>query len=338
MSENERIISDDKILKIDIKTNKDISCVLAYITQVFNISDIATSIQAKSEYVVQIPAKLQAQFENGDLFLNKNTKTGIEWPSLMKKADNGQTQFVANLPIKEQRFIQGNPVQDICESMNNIFIQKKMAQMEAKLTETYEAVIRIEKGQQDDRISEIETGKKQIMFAMSLKDDTNKMETLRQGLNNLLLGAQKVGKVLQRRVDEFEPLPANIVKRLLKNSFNRDYLNKKDDEVEYIQDCYYTYIEAMKIVAAVYTYQGEIETATAVFNDSKSFIESIDFTNVKTISYAHKKHDFSDWFFNNAIDHIQYEEKENLESQNKYDYYQLEVTGEELLEGLRDGE
>lgn len=59
---------------------------------------------------------------------------------------------------------------------------------------------------------------------------------------------------------------------------------------------------------------------------------------VLIIVYAHKKHDFSDWFFNNAIDHIQYEEKENLESQNKYDYYQLEVTGEELLEGLRDGE
>lgn len=327
----------NKVLKI-VRSMKDIDFrgTLDKAVQYLNMANISKNIEKKVEYVVQIPAKYQEQFETGEYFINKNKSTGVEWPTLMRKADNGQYRFVDDLPIKQQEMIQGNPFQDICNSYHNVVMQKQLAQIADTVADTYESVKMIEVGQQDDRMALIESGKEQIMLALTLQDEDHKRELLRQGAHDLLLGKEQIGKALQRRVDAFQALPEPGAQMFMKALTKPGYLDKKDDEVEHIQECYSMYIEATKMLAATFAYTGEMAAVEQTFKKSVGFLESIDFSNVKTIEASHKNIDFSEWFFNKPVVYVEAEKTPCLESAKEYDYVQIEVTGEELLEVIND--
>ncbi len=338
--EGEVIIDGDgkKILRMQKqKSEMDFSGTLDKIAKYINIADIVGNIKKGSQYVVQIPAEFQQQFDAGELLINQNKKTGIEWPSLIKKLDNGKQEFVANLPIKEQEFIQGNPFQDICNNYHNVAMEKKLAQLAMRVEETFEAVKLVEIGQQDDRLALIEDGKKKIMLAMTMQDENRKRNYLDSGVQQMLLGREQVGKAMVRRIEAFKELPKTSVGLFIQDFTRPNYLDKKDDEVEAIQDCYSMYVEATKMAAVTLAYTGEIAAAEQTFGDSINFLGGVDFSKVKSIERAHKHEDFEDWFFNNAVNYVEVEKQPCIESARKYDYLQLEVDGEDLLEVLKNG-
>lgn len=338
--EGEVIIDSNgsKILKVSRKRAKvDLMGSLDRLMQCVNIENVANTIHKGAKYVVQIPRRYQKQFESGEYFLNKNKITGIEWPTLMKKAENGRYQFVDNLPIQQKEFIEGNPFQDICNSYHNIVMQQQLAQIADTVSETYESVKMIELGQQDDRVALIETGKEEILYAMTLRNEEEKKEYLRLGTDNLLNGKNQIGEALKRRVEAFKPLPENGVAMFFTTLAKPDYLSKKDDEVEAIQECYSMYIQATKMLAATFAYTGEIEAVELTFNRSVAFLKEVDFSKVKTIELSHKDVDLSEWFFNRPIEYIEAEKAPCLEAAKEYDYVQIEITGDELLEVMSDG-
>lgn len=337
--EGENVIdkSENKVLRI-IKSMTDVDYMgaLDRAAQYVNMANIARTIEKGVEYVVQIPAKYQKQFEAGEYFINKNKTTGIEWPTLMRKAENGQYRFVDDLPIKQQEFIKGNPFQDMCNSYHNIVMQQQLAQIADTVAETYETVKMIEVGQQDDRIALIESGKEQILLAMSIQDEEHKKDLLRSGAHDLLLGKEQIGKALLRRVEAFKALPDSGFSMFFTTLTRPGYLNKKDDEVEAIQECYSMYIEATKMLAATFAYTGETAAVEQTFKKSISFLKEIDFSAVKTIELSHKDVDLSDWFFNHPVEYIEVEKAPCLESAKEYDYVQIEVSGDDLLEVIKD--
>lgn len=202
----------NKTLKIhEGMTNIDFAGAVDRLAQYVNIAEIASTIEKGVEYVVQIPAQYQKQYEAGEYFINQNKTTGIEWPILMRKAENGQYRFVDDLPIKQQEFIEGNPFQDICNSYHNICMQQQMAQLSERVEETYQIVKMIERGQQDDRVAFIEAGRKEIMLALTLQDENDRNKQIWFGINNLLLGREQIGKAMVRRIEDFEPLPESRV-------------------------------------------------------------------------------------------------------------------------------
>lgn len=329
--------SGNKVLRI-IKSMTDVDYMgaLDRAAQYVNMANIARTIEKGVEYVVQIPAKYQKQFEAGEYFINKNKTTGIEWPTLMRKAENGQYRFVDDLPIKQQEFIKGNPFQDMCNSYHNIVMQQQLAQIADTVAETYETVKMIEVGQQDDRIALIESGKEQILLAMSIQDEEHKKDLLRSGAHDLLLGKEQIGKALLRRVEAFKALPDSGFSMFFTTLTRPGYLSKKDDEVEAIQECYSMYIEATKMLAATFAYTGETAAVEQTFKKSISFLKEIDFSAVKTIELSHKDVDLSDWFFNHPVEYIEVEKAPCLESAKEYDYVQIEVSGDDLLEVIKD--
>ncbi|MBR4569335.1 MAG: (deoxy)nucleoside triphosphate pyrophosphohydrolase, partial [Candidatus Riflebacteria bacterium] len=307
------------------------------IGQWINMANIVKEIDKTAEYVVQIPAKYKTQFESGEFFINKNKTTGVEWPSLMRKTENGQYRFVDDLPIKQQEFIQGNPFQDMCNSYHNIVMQQQLAEIADTVADTFEAVKKIEEGQQDDRIALIDTGKEQIRIALTLQDERLKREMLSQGANNLFLGKEQIGKALQRRVDSFQALPESGAPMLLASIVKPGFLDKKDNEVEEIQDCYFAYIEATKLIAMTFAYVGELNAIEQTFRKSKDFIKGIDFTRIKSIESSHKGVDFSEWFFNKPVEYLETQKTPCIEATKEYDYIQIELSGEELLEVIGNG-
>ena len=90
------------------------------------------------------------------------------------------------------------------------------------------------------------------------------------------------------------------------------------------------------MLAAVFAYTGEKAAVEQTFKKSISFLKEIDFSAVKTIELSHKDVDLSDWFFNHPVEYIEVEKAPCLESAKEYDYVQIEVSGDDLLEVIKD--
>lgn len=306
--------------------------------QLMSTKEIVSNIEKSSEYVVQIPRKFKESFNSGEVFIAKNKKTGIEWPILMKKTNSGQYRFVADLPIKKREFIKSEVFRDFSINYHNIVIQQQLAEISQSIEETYQTVKFIEQGQQDDRIALIDAGREQVLLAMTLANEKDKKELLRFAVRDLTLGKEQIGKSLSRRLEEFTPIPNSELKIFLNVLKDVEYLNKKDKEIEDIQECYSLYIEATKMLAAIFEYFDEKTAVRQVFDQSLKFIRDISFEKLKSIEYSHKNVNFSDWFFNYPEKYIEIEKALFLEESKNYDFIQIELSGKKLLEGIIDNE
>ena len=92
------------------------------------------------------------------------------------------------------------------------------------------------------------------------------------------------------------------------------------------------------MLAAIFAYSGETAAVEQTFSRSIDFLKQINFENLKSIEYSHKGADFNDWFFNHPVEYIEIEKTSFIESSKDYDFLQIEITGEKLLEGAISNE
>ena len=95
----------------------------------------------------------------------ENAKTGKLWPTLMQKGDNGRNKIVTPLSIKKESFVQGNPIQDMSQQLQMAQVQGTLKSQTELLKSICKSVKHIQKGQMNDRIASLESGKKQVYLA-----------------------------------------------------------------------------------------------------------------------------------------------------------------------------
>lgn len=329
--------ADGKTLNITPESKAfDFRAILGQVAQYVNMGEILAEIKAGTQYVVQIPAQYQAAYDSGELFFMHNQKSGQLWPSLMKIGENGKKKIVTPLPITEQAFLQGNPIQELANSHHNLMMQQQVAQLATMVENTYRAVERIEHGQMDDRIGMLEAGKKGLTLAMALPEGEERTQQITASRTNILIAHEQIGKTLQRRVNEFKPLPQSDIARFWRELLHSGYLAKKQHEVEEIQEYYDLYLQSTKLLAASFAICGHIDAADNAFQLSEQFVRTINFGKVKTISYQHKK--LNNMFYSSPVDFIARERTICMEEAKNYDYVAIEVDGETLMEVLENGQ
>jgi len=313
----------------------DFRALLGQVVQCVNMAEVLGEIKAGTQYVVQIPAQFRAAYESGEMFLMENMKTGKMWPSLMKITENGQHQVVTPLPIAKQAVVQGNPVQELAAGHHNMLMQQQVAQLTAMLERTYRVVERIEHGQMDDRIGLLEAGKNGLILAMSMPEGDERSRQIDSSRQNLLVAQAQIGKTLERRAMEFQPLSKVAVIRFFREVAHDGYLAEKRRDVQEMQEYYDLYLQATKLLAASYVMCGNLQTAEETFRLSEATIRAIDFSKVATISYQHKE--LEDMFYSAPTGYIATERDACLEEARHYDYVAIEASGEKLLEVLGSG-
>lgn len=314
----------------------DFHALLGQVVQCVNMGEILGEIKAGTQYVVQIPAEFQRAYESGEMFIMENMKTGKKWPSLMQVMENGKHQVVTPLPIAEQAIFQGNPIQELANSHHNMLMQQQVAQLADMLRDTYKVVKQIKQGQMDDRVGLLDAGRNGLILAMSLTKGDERNRQIDSSRQNLLLGQAQIAKALERSAEAFQPVSQYALVRFAREMGHSGYLAEKSQEVQEMQDMYDQYLVATKLLAASYVMTGNTQTAEETFRLSEKAIQAIDFSKVETIGYQHKG--LTEMFYTAPVGYIAAERDECMEESKQYDYVALEVSGEELLEVLRNGE
>ena len=210
-----------------------------------------------------------------------------------------------------------------------------MYRLSDMVKKTYRAVERIENGQMDDRIGLLEAGRKGLLLAMTMPEGDARNRQIDSSRQNLLVAHSQIGKSLERRAIEFEPLPKNPLIRFARVLLHDEYNAEKGRAVEEIQEYYDLYLQATNLLATSYALCGNLETAEQTYSISESELEAIDFSKVETISYEYSE--LKDMFYSDPVGYLATEQEKCLDKAKSYDYVALEVSGEKLLEVLKNG-
>jgi len=329
---------DCRIATVDIhQPGLNVPAVLGHLAQYANLASISGSVRKGMQYVVQVPTHLQAALDAGKYTMLHGAESGKTWATIVEKLPSGKNEFIANCPIKEEAFYHGNPMQDTASSFANLQMQQQMAALAQMLGETYDAILRVEAGQKADRIGQLTAGRNGIIHALKMKDEESRRLQIVVARGSLQEAQSKIGEVLKQKVDSFKALSKYAVARFFMECTHDGYLDKRDDEYDAIQDYFDLYIQATKLISESYLICGENESAASVFDEARSFIESLDFSKVKTILYSHPKKKAEDLFVHTAVPSIAADKVLCLEAAKPYDYIEITLNGEEILEVLDHG-
>ncbi|MFT5873188.1 MAG: hypothetical protein ACI8WT_002130 [Clostridium sp.] len=326
-----------KVLRINkLSADIDFEGMLDKVLQYVNINEIIHNVKKGAEYVVQVPSEFQAGLDSGDYNMMENLKTGKMWPSLMKIGEDGRNKIVTPLSIKKQEFIQGNPFQEMTMGYHNLCMQKQINELSQLMERTLNIVKRIEQGQKGDRIGLLSSGKDQILLALSQKDEGSRNLALQLGRKSVFDSRGQLAEILKQRITDYEVVSKSSVVRFLREFASNGYLQGKDDEYQEIQEYFDLYLQATKMIVDSYAVVGDNENAERVFNISIEYMESIDFSKLKTIEFAHKYCKF-EGIYDYSAEYLTTEKQACLEEAKQYDCLSIEVSGEKLLEVIANG-
>lgn len=309
--------------------------ILNEIIKGLDIADIISKIEKNKEYVVRVPYKFKKAYEQGKVFVMQNKDTGALRPMLAKWNKNGKYEIVSHMEMIEKNVVScENAVQDIVSRWQYMALQQQISKISEVLEQAHEVVRRIEQGQHNDRIGLINAGRDQIMIAVSNSENID-MDELKNGRNNLYLGCAQIFETLCTMANDFPEIHEKRIMRIYKLYKDPNYYCKIDALYELIEDCYYYYLEGIKMLAASYAICGEFDKVDLVFEKSKNKVSQIDFAKVEKIAFIHPNE--TDWISSNAVTYLESEKEILLEDIKEYDMISLKVNGDVLLEAFNNG-
>ena len=319
--------NNERVFHLNDEPGVDVDDLFGKLIGLFRTEDIIQNVQKGVHFVVKIPEQFIEAYNRGDLKMLQS-QNGTNWASLYKINESGRYEFVANLPIQEESFIQGTPFQDLSMNMQTMMIQKQLSELKEAIKDINETVQRIEQGQTDDRIGLILSGREQIIAAFENKDPEARKRELESGRQSLNDGRSQIYMTLSTRANEYEPIPESRVKRLVKR-LNTKYSTKRENDFYFVQDYYDLYLNGTKILASSYAIEGDMDRARSTIERAEQDLKHINFENVATIKYLHSKR--SNWFFEDSGALLKEEATACIESTEKFDCFTLEVPGEKFL-------
>lgn len=344
IQESGGIISADddsvKVLRISRHdSGPDFKGMLAAAVQMFTAADIIGKIQKGAEFVVQVPAQYQADLQAGALEMMHGAKSGKTWATLVRKLADGKQEIVCNCPITEQMRVQGNPIQNLSGVYQNLYMQQKLAELSEQVQAVYDVVLRIEQGQMDDRIGKLLSGRDDVQRALKNPNTDDQKRELELARSKISEAQSQIGQVFKSRVEQFKPIPESKLIRRFQEilSPTTSYMKRQDEEFGKLQEYFEFYLRATQLLAWSYSVVGDTDRAKTVFEQSMFFLRSINFGNVRTLDYIYPCNSMEDAFYHQSVPYLKAEETVCLEEAQPYEYVQMTVSSEELLEVIENG-
>ena len=332
-----------KVLRVSRENNKgtdgDFRRLLAAAVQMFGAADILSKVQAGIEYVVQVPAEFRADLASGALEMLHGEESGKTWATIVRKLANGKNEIVANCPIAEELRVKGNPVQDMTGVYQNLYMQQKLNELSEQIKEVYDVVKRIEQGQTDDRIGILMSGRDDMLIALQNPDKFERTQEIIEARSKISEAQHRIGQVLKSRIEDFKPVHRNPAIHVLREfaSLRTNYMSKRDEEFQQLQDYFELYLRATEYLASSFLVVEDTARAETVYQQARSFLQSIDYKHLQTLDSIYPKGSMADAFYHQSEQYIEDEKQLCLEEAKPYDFVQIEIPGEYLKEVVANG-
>jgi hypothetical protein len=310
--------------------------VLSEIVQIIQMGkDLKDTLVLEEKYVLEIPKNIQKGLKSGKYWLTQKAGSGKKLALVSHKVGK-RKKFMQNLTVAKECVINDNAIRNVSEGLYRMVIQQQIAALTMELHEVHNDIKGIEAGQTDDRLAEIDGAKLQLELASKAVKRENQIDYIHGAIPQLTAGSEKIKRALVRKINEFEEIPASKLQIYVKMFFNTgNYKNKKDQDVDVINEYFCFYAMAQKLMAFACMMLDEPEAMLEIFRQQEEFLDSLDVKKIQTICNLHPELDCSQEWYSDPHNYIETIKNEYIEYANKkYDYISVEVNGNQLLEAL----
>lgn len=322
-----------KRFRIDVKgfANK--------IMQVLDFAETIRDIQIDKEYVLEIPKEFREGLENGDLWIMENAKeNGKYWPNIMEKADNGKNQIVKPLGLKEKAIVQGNPIQELSQKCQNVYLQGQVQRLAEIAEATYKQVQELYSLHLDDKIGLISSAKDRLYLAMSQKDDASRTTAIQLVLADVSAAQGQVFTTFKRKSENFVNVPKNQLLQIAKETFSpTGFVEEAVSEYFKLQKYFDLYATSTDLMASAWMLMGDKYNAKQVYQQSLQKLSEVNTENISSIKNLKDKKIKFEGICDSLTEPIIQQEELCLGTGNNTDTMLIEITGKELLEAYEDG-
>ena len=292
------------------------------ILQIVNIAEKLPELKGTEELIVQIPKAFLKDYKAGKILLNENSKNGVAWPTLYRLLDNGKREFVCNLPVKKDVVLKGDPFGSITQGYYNLALQAQLSELSDKIDKLFTEIKDVKTELEELSIADMQAGKNMILRSVLLKNSPSKNMDLSNARLSLTKAHEKFGLSLKRRIEQFTPIPKNQLKRIL-TELSSDQISDTDKEYNEIARLYSLYMATTQYLAYAYLIDGDSNAAETIFVQAESFLDSIDFSKIKTIRYIHKNEQESRFFYNTIEKNLSLRKEKCLEAPPNYEVIEI---------------
>ncbi len=318
---------------------KDFDRILSALIGAFDFAGIVHGIENGADYIVQIPSEFQKALQDNAVELLHGKESGQTWATLARRLPSGKYEFVCNCPIVKRAADRALSLHHLMEWYQKQQMQSKLDQLSEQVKDAYDAVLRIEQGQMDDRIGKLISGRDDIQRAIKNPNPEERRREMELARSKVSEAQGQVGQVFKSRVEAFEDIPGNVWARRWREliTASTSYMTKRDEEFDKLQDCFALYLRATQLLGWTYTLVEDTERASMVFRQAADFLKCVDYSHVKTLDALYPGQDMSEAFYHQPGSYIEAEEEFCLEACRPCDCIQISLTGEEMKGAIGSG-
>lgn len=328
---------DEEIDQLSSKRkDKDIN---GFLEQLFNTVEIGRNakrvINPDLDYVVKFTPELLRKMEEHDIQFLKDKLTGDLLPDLYDYTAKG-------IGGKVRLQIKGSPTgQDLVNlsfATKGLIQQQRYEALVKEIHELHEAAKRIERGQDNERFAQVESGRKHLLDALRYEgDESDKKALVFQALGMLREGREKIEKTLLDKMDALEPVPEGSIKRLWKCFHQPEYFDEQTGRYNDIQEYFQYYYMSMLPMAYAYTYLKQPHLIEGLLEDSKKVFEHKNIKCLSSVEYLLPGRTFEGMWYSNPKLHEQ-KLLEAYKAPSIDENVCIRVKGREIIEVIGDGE
>lgn len=316
-------------------TNNRISHIITSISEVTSgVKNFKDIIDPEKEYIAKFPKDVLDKINSGQYDFMKS-KNGEILSTIIDKTSPKKTA-VHQIRLVEVPNNLVDKVQSLSTNVVTMAIEQQLAQISETLSELLGISEAIKRGQQNDRIGLVLSGKNQLEQALEITDDKKtRDELIMQAIKSLNDGRSQLEQNIKDDINNAISIPSNKLALAFKCIYDSNFYDNVETKFSNQEKGFQVYVYATILLATAYEKLGKIEVLPTIYKPVKELVGAHSRTMIPMAGLVLKGPvDLHRNWFKNSEEFI-----ERIESYNKNallentDYITFEITGKELLEG-----
>ena len=328
---NSSLIYNDSKKRTNTRMNSIASSLYELTSGVENFKDI---IDPKKVYIAKFPADILDKVNSGQYDF-MNSKDGELLSTLIDKMSPRKT-VVHQIRLEQVPVDLADKVQRLSTNVAAIAIEQQLAEISEMLSEILGIAEAIKRGQQNDRIGLVLSGKSQLEQALEITDDQKlRDELIVQAIKSLNDGRSQLEQNIKDEISNSISVPNKKISLVWKSLSDSKFYEKVERQFSDLEKGFQAYLYSTILLATAYEKLGKTEVLATIYKPVKELVEEYSLTMIPMANIIIRGPIDSqrNWF---------YSPQDFLESIEAYstnaslantDYISFEITGKELLGG-----
>ena len=289
--------------------------------------NILQVVKKENVYLARIPKDLEPQMKNGLLDFMTDSKTGENIGVLVNKKHS-----IAGLV----RIGKAAKV-DLGPSVSAIALQQQLAQLSSVIDDVRSRVIALQEGHDRDILGSIRGMHQQMMQMRDAKDQETRRLLATNAITELNVARGKIEAAIEGILEDMDIVSSSDWGILGQIAKDKDFLSKTTEQYDRIEELTSYYLAATQLLGYAYAFLGEPAAYEDIFSPSDVLLSNDNLIKLRLAENLYEGPIGETWYKSPEKYFLGMKNDIHSLFGTPKEYYEIQITGQELLEAVEDG-